>query len=119
MSSPRYFGAHTRLLPGAVEEYERLHAQIWPELAMAMRHSGIRQYVIYRDELDLFHHIESDDIERAFTLLAPLEIEQQWQKRISALLDPEVGDGSFLPIVFNLNGDHSRRPCATNEQEKQ
>jgi L-rhamnose mutarotase len=39
-----------RLRKGCASEYERRHAEIWPELVDALRTAGIRDYSIYLDE---------------------------------------------------------------------
>lgn len=39
-----------QLKPGMAAEYERRHAEIWPELAAALRAAGIRDYFIFLDE---------------------------------------------------------------------
>ena len=47
-------GIHTRLKPGAVERYEQYHREVWPDVLAAIRRSGITEYLIFRDGLDLF-----------------------------------------------------------------
>ncbi|WP_433696157.1 L-rhamnose mutarotase [Paraburkholderia phenoliruptrix] len=37
------------LNPGMREEYERRHAQIWPELVDALHNAGVREYRIFFD----------------------------------------------------------------------
>ena len=36
-----------QLRPGVAAEYERRHAEIWPELTAALRAAGIRDYSIF------------------------------------------------------------------------
>jgi L-rhamnose mutarotase len=43
------------LNPGMRDEYERRHAQIWPELVDALHHAGVRDYSIFYD--DATHHL--------------------------------------------------------------
>ncbi|HET6412123.1 MAG TPA: L-rhamnose mutarotase [Anaeromyxobacter sp.] len=43
------FAFKMKLKPGAVEEYARRHASLWPELAELLRNSGIGDYSIYFD----------------------------------------------------------------------
>jgi L-rhamnose mutarotase len=66
-------GLHTRLKPGAEAEYDALHEAVWPEVLEAIRAAGVTKWRIYRDGLDLFHHIECEDYERAIAELAGLE----------------------------------------------
>jgi L-rhamnose mutarotase len=39
-----------RLRKGCASEYERRHAEIWPELVDTLRTAGIRDYSIFLDE---------------------------------------------------------------------
>jgi len=39
-----------KLKPGVAAEYQRRHDEIWPELAQAIRASGISDYSIFLDE---------------------------------------------------------------------
>ncbi len=42
-----------RLKPGAVEEYQRRHDELWPELAQVLRDAGVTDYSIFLDETTL------------------------------------------------------------------
>lgn len=39
-----------RIRPGMVEEYRRRHAELWPEMAEALRTTGVVHYDIYLHE---------------------------------------------------------------------
>lgn len=41
------FGSVIGLKPEKLEEYKRLHAAVWPEVAKAVREANIRNYSIY------------------------------------------------------------------------
>lgn len=49
-----------RLKPGMAEIYKQKHDEIWPELVELLHASGVRNYSIYRSELDLFAYLETD-----------------------------------------------------------
>jgi L-rhamnose mutarotase len=42
-----------QLKPGCVDEYQRRHQQIWPELARALIEAGIHDYSIFLDDESL------------------------------------------------------------------
>ncbi len=52
-------GFKMRLKPGCEDIYKEKHDLIWPELIEVLKNQGIVRFVIYRDGLDLFAHIES------------------------------------------------------------
>lgn len=82
-----FVGLHTRLRPGAEEEYDRLHARVWPEVLDGMRRLGISRYRIFRDGVDLFHYIECEDYVAAMHALANDPTDQRWQATVAPLMD--------------------------------
>lgn len=97
-------GLHTRLKPGAEAEYDALHQAVWPEVLEAIGAAGVTKWRIYRDGLDLFHHVECEDYDRAIAELAELEVNQRWQATVAPLMEVAhdySGDGSDrLRLVF-------------------
>ena len=80
-------GLHTRLQPGAEGRYEEVHRAVWPEVLEGIRRVGITKYVIYRDGLDLFHHIECEDYDRAVAELARDAVNQRWEAMIAPMME--------------------------------
>ncbi|HEU5369051.1 MAG TPA: L-rhamnose mutarotase, partial [Ktedonobacterales bacterium] len=54
----RRFGLVIGVRPEAIEEYERLHAQVWPEVLATIHACNIRNYTIFRHEQMLFAYFE-------------------------------------------------------------
>jgi L-rhamnose mutarotase len=79
-------GLHTRLKPGSEERYEQYHRAVWPEVVDAIRRAGITKYVIYRDGLDLFHHIECEDYDRAIAEIAKDHTSMRWEAEIATMM---------------------------------
>ena len=50
--------------PGTEEEYQRRHAQVWPEMLAELKAAGCHDYSIYRLGLQLFAYLEVDDLDR-------------------------------------------------------
>lgn len=52
-----------KLFEGQIEEYQRRHTEIWPELQQLLKETGIHNYSIFLDEetLDLFGVMEVDN----------------------------------------------------------
>ncbi len=99
-------GIHTRLKPGIEMRYEAYHRAVWPEVLAAIRKSGIRTYVIFRDGLDLFHFIECDDYDRAIRELAVDPINIKWQAEMAPMMavahDYSGKSADRLPLIFDL-----------------
>jgi L-rhamnose mutarotase len=98
-------GLHTRLKPGAEQRYEQYHARVWPEVLAGIRAAGVRQWVIFRDGLDLFHYVECEDYDRAMAELARSEVDRRWQAEMAPLMEVahDVGGGGGQLIkIFEL-----------------
>ena len=54
----RRFGQVIGVKPEGIEEYERLHAQVWPEVLATIHACNIRNYTIFRHEQTLFAYFE-------------------------------------------------------------
>ena len=61
-------------------EYERLHADVWPEVRQRLHDVGIRNYSIFRYAELLYSYMEyvGDDYERDMAALAADPRTQQW-----------------------------------------
>jgi L-rhamnose mutarotase len=74
------FGQYARLKPGMVEEYERLHAAVWPGVLQTIRECNIRNYSIYRmgDELFACFEYMGTDYEADMVKMASDPVTQSW-----------------------------------------
>ncbi len=70
-----------RIKPELKAEYKKAHDEIWPDMARAIRRSGIRNYSIYfREDGTLFAYLEAPDPAGAFAWLGKTEVNTRWQK---------------------------------------
>jgi L-rhamnose mutarotase len=102
---PETIALHTRLKPGASDEYEAAHAAIPGELVTALRAAGVLNWRIWRSGEDLFHLVEVQDYQAMRHALAENPINVAWQERMSALLaveDDYSGDDRGIPKVWEL-----------------
>lgn len=93
-----------------VEEYERLHAAVWPAVLEQIRASGIQNYSIYRHGLTLFSYFEyvGDDYEADMAAMAADPATQRWWTYCMPLQRPvpERPDGAWwldLPELFHTD----------------
>lgn len=96
-----------QLKPGAVDEYKKRHAEIWPELAKAHSDAGIFDYSIYFDEetLTLFAFQKLNDDHTADGL-KDLEIVQKWWNYMADLMEVHPDNSPvFTPLreVFHMD----------------
>jgi L-rhamnose mutarotase len=99
-------GLHTRLQPGAEEEYDALHLAVWPDVLAAIERVGVERWLIFRDGLDLFHYIECDNYDAAIAALADDPANVRWQATVAPLMatahDYSGESGDRLPVIFEL-----------------
>ena len=96
---------HTRLKEGAADAYDRLHARIPDDLAVALREAGVRDWRIWRDGLDVFHLVDVDDYAAMRAHLRDHPANIAWQARVTPLQsvpDDYSGDDDGLPFVWSL-----------------
>jgi L-rhamnose mutarotase len=84
---PRY-AFRLRLKPDAIEEYEREHRRVWPELLAKLKAVGISDYSIFRRGQDLVLALRVDDFEKAWEDLDRDPVNQRWQESMSRLFEP-------------------------------
>jgi L-rhamnose mutarotase len=77
-----------RLKAGAGEEYDRAHANVWPELLGKLMQVGISNYSVFRRGQELFLVMEVEDFDRAWDALAKDPVNQRWQKEMGRLFEP-------------------------------
>jgi len=98
-----------RIKPEMKEEYKKVHDEIWPELAAAIRDAGMSNYSIYfRKDGTLFAYLEVDDTKKAFEQLGRTQVNERWQKYMDkffikedkSILGPQI---EWLEEVFHLD----------------
>ncbi len=76
--------------PEAIEEYERLHAQVWPEVLDMIHACNIRNYTIFRHDTTLFAYFEyvGDDFAADMAKMAADPKTQEWWTYTDPLQEP-------------------------------
>ena len=99
-----------RLDPDRIEDYERVHAAVWPEVLAQLSRSGIRNYSIHRYETLLFANFEyvGDDFESDMAAMADDETTRRWWAVCEPMQRPvaerAAGDWSHaIPEVFHVD----------------
>ncbi|GAA1054991.1 hypothetical protein GCM10017608_18430 [Agromyces luteolus] len=92
------------------EEYERLHADVWPKVLERLTLSNIRNYSIYRHGDVLFAYMEyvGDDLDADMAAIAADPTTQEWWSVCEPLQRPfaERAEGEWwmeLPEIFHLD----------------
>jgi len=91
-------------------EYERLHADVWPEILAKIYECNIRNYSIYRYGELLFSYFEyiGNDFDADMALMAADPMTQKWWDVCKPLQTPvaDRADGEWwaaIPEVFHVD----------------
>jgi L-rhamnose mutarotase len=95
------------LNPGQVDEYQRRHDAIWPELKALLKEAGVSDYSIY---LDAEHHVLFATLRRAVNhamdALPQHPVMQKWWAYMGDIMQTHA-DGSpvvqSLPCMFHMD----------------
>ena len=69
--------------PDLLDEYRQRHAAVWPEMLVALRDSGWRNYSIFaRPDGLIVGYAEADDLTAAQQAMAGTEVNARWQAEI-------------------------------------
>ena len=85
------FAFRLRLKKEAIDEYDREHTRVWPELLQKLKEVGISDYSIFRRGQDLVLSLTVDDFERAWSELDRDPVNQRWQQHMGRLFEPMPG----------------------------
>ncbi|GMA60750.1 L-rhamnose mutarotase [Alicyclobacillus fastidiosus] len=74
------YGSVIRVKPEKLEEYKRLHADVWPDVKKMITECNIQNYSIYHKEGFLFSYFEyvGDDYDRDMAKMAEDDMTQKW-----------------------------------------
>ena len=101
------FGKLYRIRPESIDEYEKAHAEMWPEISQLIRKAGFKNYSIFaRMDGTLFAYWEHENIEEGFRIMNSSEIRQKWEEYMNkffiksdpSIIGPEYED---LRIVWH------------------
>ncbi len=86
----RRFGQALRVKPECIDEYEQLHAQVWPEVLATIHACNMRNYSIFRYDTWLFAYFEyvGDDFAADMRKMAADPKTQKWWSYTDPLQEP-------------------------------
>jgi L-rhamnose mutarotase len=103
-------GSVIGIAPGAREEFERIHAAVWPEILAQISKSHIQNYSIYRHGDLLFSYFEyvGNDYEGDMKAMGDDPKTQEWWSLTIPMQAPmeDRADGEWwktLPEVFHTD----------------
>ena len=99
---------YLRIFPGTEAEYDKRHAEIWPELVDEIRASGIRNMTGFRRGTDVWYYCECEpDAKTAFAVHGPKPANGRWNeyfRTIIAQITDDSGELLWYREVFHTDG---------------
>ncbi len=88
------------LAEGMEEEYERRHAEVWPELLTALKESGFSNYSLFRRGTEVIAYVECEpSVEEALARLERFEVNARWSSYIRSIMTRSVDEnGRFFSV---------------------
>jgi L-rhamnose mutarotase len=102
MHAKPYTVLHSLLREGQESAYEAAHAVIPDDLYRAFVDREVREWLIYRDGVQLFHVVDVDDYAAFEASLAGNAANDAWQQEMSAYV-AEFFDVTTLPSFKQLS----------------
>jgi L-rhamnose mutarotase len=85
------------LVPGMESEYDRRHAELWPELQEAIKAAGFSNYSLFRRGTEVVAYAECEpSIQAALSTLESTEINVRWSAYIRSIMTRSVDEGGRL-----------------------
>ncbi len=92
-----------RIKPGCKAEYQRRHAEIWPEMVKVLKEAGICNYSIFYCKDELFGYYECEKgVDYAEKVQAESPIVDRWNEYMKDILELEMD-----PVT----GAHTTKHC--------
>lgn len=88
--------------PGYEQEYQKRHAEIWPDMLTALKAAGVRNYNIFRHGLTLFGYFETDDLEATKAALATSDANRRWAEYMAPIMRIEIDPATQFPYLLPL-----------------
>ena len=103
------YGLVYRVKKEAIADYEKAHANIWPEMNAAIKKAGFRNYSIFTmDDGTMFAYLEHDALEEGLKQLYKTDVSKRWQKYMDNFFDKSKKDQEgpeyiYLNEVYHLD----------------
>ena len=106
-----------RIKPGCKAEYQRRHAEIWPEMVKVLKDAGICNYSIFYCNDELFGYYECEKgVAYAEKVQAESPVVDRWNDYMKDILelemDPVTGAQPKLEQVFRLDLERAKHRYA-------
>jgi len=103
------YGLVYKVKKESLKDYEKAHAEIWPEMNEAIAAAGFRNYSIFAAEQGmLFAYLEHNDLKEGLEELYKTEISRKWQQYMENFFEKQESDKEgpeyiYLKEIYHLD----------------
>ena len=91
------------VVPGTENEFDRRHAEIWPEMTSAMREAGYRNYTLFRRGQTVLGYAECHpDVSTAASIMVGTEVSTRWGESMLGIVEDSPGL-TYFEQVWHLS----------------
>ena len=96
-----------RVKPNRIAEYRQRHAQVWPDMLLALKANGWNNYSLFLHEDGLLiGYFETPDLAAAREGMAATDVNDRWQSQMAEFFEDLDGhpDQGFIQLseIFHL-----------------
>lgn len=98
-----------KVRPDKIAEYKLRHAQVWPEMLIALQQTGWRNYSLFLNPDGLLvGYLETDDFQKARAAMKLHPVNARWQAEMTPFFEStsnSAADDTMFPLeeVFHLD----------------
>lgn len=88
-----------KVKPDKIEEYKKIHENVWPDLLAELKTAGMRNYSLWMGPNGMeFGYLECDDWNAVCAYLEKSEVHTRWQEYMQGYLDTLAEGEGGQPI---------------------
>lgn len=98
--------------PDHIEAYRQAHAHVWPDMLVALKETGWRNYSIFlREDGLVIGYFETENLDANLAGMAARDVNARWQAAMADHFEhtdvPADQAFRYIPEVFNLDAQLS------------
>lgn len=86
---------------GYEEEYKKRHDEIWDEMIVSLKKSGIAKYSIFKHGLDLFGYFECENLKETIKFLNEDKVNNEWSEYMKDILEVNIDTNTNFPFLLS------------------